>query len=86
MQLKRRPNVIGCVRRIHVRETVEVPAGMQVYVPVDLAHTSLIVPRTDWMTEARAMKHGLFARGHRDNSPGRETRQTKFDAVYHRRP
>lgn len=61
VQLKRRPNVVACVRSIYVRETVEVPASTQVYLPVDLAYASLIAPRADWVMEARVMKNGLFA-------------------------
>jgi len=49
------------VRRIYVRETVSIPANMQMNVPVKLPISSWRTPLSDWLTEPRQIKPGVFA-------------------------
>jgi hypothetical protein len=48
-------------RRIYARESICVPSGMMVNVPVDSAYANLYVPYTDWITGAKEFKDGLLA-------------------------
>ena len=48
------------IRRVYVREKVCVPADTSVNVPVRMPYTDFYPPSCDWLTEAKALRPGLF--------------------------
>ena len=59
VKLKHRPSRAN-VRRIYVREAVSVPANSQANVPVRMPFSSLRTPASEWVTEAKELRPGLF--------------------------
>jgi len=48
------------VRRVYVRETVDIPTNTQINVPVRLPVSSLRTPKCDWVVETREIRPGLL--------------------------
>jgi hypothetical protein len=59
VKLKQRP-ARNCVRRVYVRETIAIPADMQMNVPVRLPINSFRSPKCDWLVEPKEIKPGLL--------------------------
>ena len=49
------------VRRVFVRETVEIPVDTAANVAVRLPYTNMHAPNADWLTESREVRPGLLA-------------------------
>lgn len=49
------------VRRIYVKSDMVVPPRQQVNVPVKMTCNSLRMPHTDWVLEAKALRHGVLS-------------------------
>ena len=48
------------VRRIYVGESVEIPAETSMNIPVRLPYSDLYSPATDWVTEAKTLRPGVY--------------------------
>jgi len=48
------------IRRIYVRESVRVPADVSINLPVRMPYNDLFAPQTDWVTEAKTLRPGVY--------------------------